>query len=114
MSLQTNILKDYRSLFPQDTLREISNRTGIQLTRVFRLLNGSPMKLAEYESFYDLIELENTKSENISALKLLRSHGHKLSGSEMSKIHDFIQRKIQFNELVTSQQIISIQKQELA
>jgi len=114
MSLQTNILKDYRALFPQDTLREISNRTGIQLTRVFRLLNGSPMKLAEYESFYDLIELENTKSENISALKLLRSHGHKLSGSEMSKIYDFIQRKIQFNELVTSQQIISIQKQELA
>ena len=114
MSLQTNILKDYRSLFPQDTLREISNRTGIQLTRVFRLLNGSPMKLAEYESFYDIIDLENTKSEKTSALKLLRSHGHQLSGSEMTKICDFIQRKIQFNTLVTSQQIATMQKQELA
>lgn len=114
MSLQANILKDYRALYPQDTLREISERTGIQLTRVFRLLNGSPMKLAEYELFYDLIESESTKTESTSALRLLRSYGHQLTGTEMSKICDYIQRKLQFNELVTSQQILPIKKQELA
>ena len=51
MSLQTKILNDFRQRFPTETLREIAALTDIQLTRVFRLMNGAPMKLEEYEAF---------------------------------------------------------------
>ncbi len=114
MSLQQNIIKDYRLAFPNDTLREIANRTGIQLTRVFRLLNGSPMKLAEYESFYDLLDSEKSKSETFTAVELLRSQGHKLSRIEMHRIYQYIQRKLYLTDLVQSHQPLTIQQQELA
>ncbi len=114
MSLQINMLKNYRSAFPTDTLREISNRTGIQLTRVFRLLNGSPMKLSEYETFHHLLENQGTMKESVSAIKLLKVHGHKLSSIEMNKICEYIHRKIQINGLISIQPQYSTQNQELA
>lgn len=114
MSLQSNILKEYRSLFPSDTLREISEKSGIQLTRIFRLLNGSPMKLAEYEVFHEIIEKVQTQDESFPAIKILREKGHQLSVVEMKKIYEFIQRKIQFNELVTKEQMNFSSNQELA
>lgn len=114
MSLQQNIIKSYRTVFPDDTLREIAQRTGIQLTRVFRLLNGSPMKLSEYESFHNLIDPAKQIADEMTPIKLLREHGHKLSSNEVSKIIQFIHRKVQYNDLVTGQQISSPHLQELA
>lgn len=52
MNLQSRILREYRELHPRHTLRETSQLTGIQLTRVFRLFNGHAMKLEEYERFH--------------------------------------------------------------
>ncbi|MDP7319301.1 MAG: hypothetical protein QF441_01770 [Bacteriovoracaceae bacterium] len=49
--LQTRVLTLYKQEFPKDTLKDISTRTGIQITRVFRLFNGSEMKLKEYMAF---------------------------------------------------------------
>lgn len=51
MNYQESILKQYRRAFPDRTLKSISLDTGIQMTRVFRLFNGSEMKLKEYEAF---------------------------------------------------------------
>ena len=56
MKLQNRVLKKYRLYFPHDTLRDVSNRTNIQLTRVFRLFNGKPMKVKELEAFEEVIE----------------------------------------------------------
>ena len=55
MSLQSRVLKEYRQHYPLHTLREISALTGIQLTRVFRLMNGAAMKLEEFELFNEAI-----------------------------------------------------------
>ena len=55
MKLQKQVLDQYLELFGRPTLKEISNATGIQLTRVFRILNGRPMKLFEYEIFESLV-----------------------------------------------------------
>jgi hypothetical protein len=54
--LQQRIILQYKELYPQDTLKEISLKTNIQITRVFRLFNGSEMKLKEYESFETAID----------------------------------------------------------
>jgi hypothetical protein len=56
MKLQNRVLKKYRLYFPNDTLRDVSARTNIQLTRVFRLFNGKPMKVKELEAFEEVIE----------------------------------------------------------
>ena len=37
------------------TLRKISEDTNIQITRVFRILNGSEMKISEFEIFSSLV-----------------------------------------------------------
>ena len=51
MRLQNNVIACYKELFPKDTLKDISTKTGIQVTRIFRILNGHDMKLPEYECF---------------------------------------------------------------
>jgi len=64
-TLQTSIIQNYRAIYPDHTLKEISNLTGIQLTRVFRILNGSEMKLSEYSAF---IKITSKPKKRISAL----------------------------------------------
>jgi hypothetical protein len=94
MSLQKRILQRYRQFYPNDTLREVSARTGIQITRVFRLFNGKTMKVLELEA------LENAVNE-----KLKSSHHHArltdvlekasaiLTNDELAKIISLIERK---------------------
>ena len=51
MNLQKNIIRRYKETYPQDKLKDISKKTSIQITRVFRLLNGAEMKVSELEAF---------------------------------------------------------------
>lgn len=69
MCLQQSILNRYRSANPTDTLKEISKKTGIQLTRVFRLMNGSEMKLKEYEAFEQALIQEQRGINTIDFLE---------------------------------------------
>ena len=63
MELQEQIIKNYYETFGREkTLKEISNHLGIQITRVFRILNGYEMKLTEYEKFNSITQLENSKN----------------------------------------------------
>lgn len=50
MNLQDATLKQFQEVFNGPTLKEISTLTGIQMTRIFRLMNGYEMKLSEWES----------------------------------------------------------------
>jgi len=51
MDIQKTILNQYLLLNKKPTFKEIASDTGIQVTRVFRLFNGSTMKLSEYQIF---------------------------------------------------------------
>lgn len=55
MNLQNAILTQFKQAHPEWTLRDIAAATGIQVTRVFRVFNGSEMKLSEYEKFEQVI-----------------------------------------------------------
>lgn len=59
---QKRILQQYMELSGQPTLRVVSKDTGIQLTRVFRLINGSQMRLDEYLVFRKKVQ-EKIKME---------------------------------------------------
>jgi hypothetical protein len=66
-SLQSEIISQYKVKYPKHTLKEISKATGIQNTRVFRIMNGSEMKLSEYESLKECIN----KKRNLSKFESL-------------------------------------------
>jgi hypothetical protein len=52
---QVEVLFKARQLYPNFKLKDWSEQTGIQLTRIFRIFHGKEMTLNEYMSFHDLI-----------------------------------------------------------
>ena len=96
-NLQESILNEYKLHFPHDTLRDIAEKTDIQITRIFRLFNGSSMKLGEYETFKaqlpkkytsEFNKLAHACTENLTArrLNLLKNQMiHSLKLSQMSQ-----------------------------
>lgn len=95
MSLQNKTLERYRLFFPQETLREVSARTGIQITRVFRLFNGKPMKLGEFEAFEKAISDKIAENPNFSRLSyIVEEASSLLTNDELGKIADYLERKV--------------------
>lgn len=65
MNLQNEIIAKYQKQYPDTTLKDLSRKTGIQVTRVFRIMNGYDMKLSEYEKFHKLINQSHlTETQN--------------------------------------------------
>ena len=88
MTLQQKTIQRYRQLYPNLPLREISARTGIQITRVFRLFNGKIMKVGELEAFEKAINAkiaENPSFEKASTI---------LTNEELAKVAEYIARKV--------------------
>jgi hypothetical protein len=103
MSLQNKTIQRYRLFFPEETLREVSARTGIQITRVFRLFNGKPMKLGEFEAFEKAITSKMADHPNYSRLTLLAEEAFSsLSPTDLGKVVDYIERKISNKKLAQS------------
>lgn len=92
MNLQKLILKQYMLLKNEPTLRAIAAETGIQQTRIFRLMNGSKMKLSEYEIFHQKVKDSMGLSDGIEML------AHEcfinLSKESISEIEAFMNRKL--------------------
>jgi hypothetical protein len=59
MNIEKKILQDYKAIYPQDTFEQISFKTGIQVTRVFRIFKGSSMKLKEFLSFKSILQKDS-------------------------------------------------------
>lgn len=102
MGLQDIIIERYFENFPKQSLRGISANTDMQITRVFRILNGSPMKLCEYESFENAIrknELQKPNTEsflNIS-IECLRYLSEEKIGEFMQEMNQALKIKKESN-----------------
>lgn len=95
MSLQNKTIERYRLFFPQETLREVSGRTGIQITRVFRLFNGKPMKLGEFEAFEKAISDKISENPNFARLNyIVEEASSLLTNEELGKLADYFERKV--------------------
>jgi len=95
MNLQNRTINRYKNLFPNDTMRETSHRTGIQLTRIFRLFNGKPMKVKELEVFDELIRSQMKDQailENI--YQLLQEAEDLFTREEMNHLAHSLERRI--------------------
>ena len=93
MDLQMTIMNQYMLLNLKPTLKEISEDTGIQLTRVFRLLNGSTMKLSEYQVFNKKVKEKMGLTDSLEEIALECSL--KLSPDAIKDLEIFLRRKIE-------------------
>jgi hypothetical protein len=101
MSLQSRVLKEYRQHYPLHTLREISALTGIQLTRVFRLMNGAAMKLEEFEQFSEAIgEKAQIHFQGGAFQRSAQTAQNVLNEDELRKLSTVIERHIQWHKLI--------------
>lgn len=95
MNLQKKTINRYRQLFPNETLRETSAKTGIQITRVFRLFTGRPMKVGELEAFEKAIaERMKENPHHARVTEILEKSSFMLTNEELEKIIEWIERKI--------------------
>jgi len=95
MTLQQKTLHRYRQLFPREPLRQISARTGIQITRVFRLFNGKIMKVGELEAFEKAINekiAENPSFERLTSV--VEEASTILTNDELARVTEYIERKV--------------------
>jgi hypothetical protein len=89
MSLQEITIKRYFDHYPKQSLREISANTDIQITRVFRLLNGAQMKLCEYEAFENAIA-QKISSQHNATDDFLKTTKECLRCLSESKLNEFL------------------------
>lgn len=95
MTLQKKTLFRYRQHFPNETLRETSVRTGIQITRVFRLFSGKNMKVGELEAFEAAVNLKIAENPSMARLsETVEEAGALLTNEELARVTDYIQRKV--------------------
>jgi hypothetical protein len=98
MHLQISILNQYMLLNGKPTLKKIAADTGIQLTRVFRILNGSTMKLSEYQVFNKKVKEKMGLTEGLEAIAFECSL--KLSPEAIKDLEVFLKRKIEIWKLL--------------
>jgi len=112
MNIQKVILEQYMELFSEPTLKEIAADTGIQLTRVFRLLNGSAMKLSEYQIFQERVKVKMGLSASLEALAFECSM--KLSPTAIKELEGVLKRKLETWKLTQCQQKPQTHDQKIA
>lgn len=95
MNLQNKTIERYRLFFPRETLRVTSERTGIQITRLFRLFGGKAMRVQELESFEKVINEKIAENPNYSRLNyVVEEAAALLTNDELGKIADYLERKV--------------------
>jgi len=79
----------------QPSLRVIAAETGINQARVFRILNGSRMKLDEWEIFNKIVESSLSDME-----KLTRDCLNELSIEQLSEVRFLMESKLQWQRTI--------------
>lgn len=103
MDLQMTILKQYTLLYGKPTLKKISEDTGIQLTRVFRLFNGSTMKLSEYQIFNKKVKEKMGLTDGLESIAFECSL--RLSPEAILDLEIYLKRKIEVWKLAQIQKV---------
>lgn len=92
MDIQKTILSQYMLLNNKPTFKQIAADTGIQTTRVFRLFNGSTMKLSEYQIFNRKVKEKMGLTGGLEDIAFECSM--KLSPESIKELEVFLKRKI--------------------
>ncbi len=96
-NLQNEILDQYMSINQNPTLKAVSLDTGIQLTRVFRLLNGSKMRLEEFEVFEKRVKAKLSEENHL--VELAQRCFYTLSKFEIEELAELMKRRVELYQL---------------
>lgn len=94
MSLQKKVFERYYAAVSNLTYKQISNETGIQITRVFRILNGSKMRLDEFQAVEQAIARHTQSSDTFEFMELARSCTEILSEDALNDLKNLLYRKV--------------------
>lgn len=95
MTLQERTLRQYMDLRRNPTLKAIADETGIELTRIFRIMNGTKMRLDEWEIFHSIIVESDNELE-----KLTRDCLRELSIEQLGEVRAVMQKKLSWSRAV--------------
>ena len=101
MSYQKSILKKYKATYPKKTLKEISEETGIQMTRVFRIFNGAEMKINEFESFEKSIRKNSTNESRVRLIEKVQLALNTMAERELSYFEIEINHLLKLDQFIT-------------
>jgi hypothetical protein len=101
---QKELLEQYVKLIQKPTLKKMADETGIQMTRMFRLLNGSAMKLNEYEIIHHLIRKKS--GVELELPLLMEECLKKLSKASIKEIESIVKRKLALWDLKQNGEIV--------
>jgi hypothetical protein len=98
--VQDKLLDTYMSLLEKPTIRELSKDSGIQNTRLFRIMNGSEMKLSEYLIIKNRVASLSNKTVNLledasNCENILSTHG-------IDQLSTYMRRKIKLSNIVNN------------
>lgn len=102
MQVQKELIESYLKKTSYPGLKEIAAQTGLNISRVFRILNGAKLKLDEYLIFKNLVDdkiSDKSEEEFVALLKRLTQKEAK------DEIFNFIERSIRKENLKTSQNV---------
>lgn len=110
-TLERETIQRYRKTFPNETLKNTSEKTGIQITRVFRIMNGKPMKVRELEIFQQILNQKIGQNKQMNELdQVVKMAALDLTIRDIEKIISYIERKIENSKLL--KQSITLQTNE--
>lgn len=91
--LQKVIIEQFQKKFSNPTYKEMVELTGIEQTRLFRIKNGTPMRLEEFERILKLL------SETNNPMNLFFDCYRYLDQKTISEVEHTIYRKIALAKL---------------
>ena len=87
MNLQETVLTKFKAAYPGLSLKEVAELTGIQVTRVFRIFNGSEMKLKEFEVLEKILQERNESGETfVQFQKVMNSFYNSATHGELQEL----------------------------
>lgn len=100
--LQASTLSRYLEIHNHPTLKFISVDTSIQITRVFRILNGHEMKISEYEKFECSIarKLGGNNPQAMNIKRMADKCQQELSPRSIVEISDLMDRKLKIKSMI--------------
>lgn len=101
-SMQIEVLREYKRVSGDVTISAISKDTGIQRTRVYRILSGSEMRLGEYAVFKSRIQEMGGEVKNEAHLLRDCVATVKIDGRAIKDFRHQIERKVELRSLVNS------------
>ena len=95
---QTKLIQMYRKKFPNESFRKMSKRTGIQISRLFRVFNGQEMRISEFlkiqEFVCDQSEFMPTVNSDEQIWNWIKSHWSGLALSRKLHVQNLIQHYV--------------------